>query len=80
MNLIKDKWISLQREAFQQRAVLSDLAEDSDFSKLKMEITSKIRDWEQLRSLCSSSAAVSFLELGDVDMNMKYLLRSMIER
>ena len=69
MALIEDRWISLQRETCQW-AVLSDLAEDSDFSKLKMECAWKNRDWERLRNLCTSPAAVSCLELGDIDVKM----------
>jgi transformation/transcription domain-associated protein len=69
MTLIEDRWISLQRETCQW-AVLSDLAEDSCFSKLKMECAWKNRDWEKLRNLCASPAAVSGLELGDIDVKM----------
>ncbi len=69
MSFIEDRWISLQRETCQW-AVLSDLAEDSGFSKLMMECAWKNRDWEKLRTLCNSPAAVSALELGDIDVKM----------
>jgi len=69
MSLLEDRWIALQRETCQW-AVLSDLAEDSRFSKLMMECAWKNRDWEKLRTLCTSPAAVSALELGDIDVKM----------
>jgi transformation/transcription domain-associated protein len=69
MSFIEDRWIALQRETCQW-AVLSDLAEDSGFSKLMMECAWKNRDWEKLRTLCNSPAAVSALELGDIDVKM----------
>lgn len=69
LSFLEDRWIALQRETCQWD-VLAELAEDSGFSKLMMECAWKNRNWEKLRSLCSSTAAVSSLELGDIDVKM----------
>lgn len=69
MSFIEDRWIALQRETCQW-GVLSDLGEESGFTKLMMECAWKNRDWEKLRTLSNSPAAVSALELGDIDVKM----------
>ncbi len=78
MSFIEDRWIALQRETCQW-AVLSDLAEDSGFVKLMMECAWKNRDWEKLRTLCTSPAAVSALELGDIDVKMNEIFLSIYD-
>jgi hypothetical protein len=69
MALLEDRWIAIHKETC-QLTVLSKFSELSSFSKLSMECSWKNRDWEKLRLLCSSPAATSALELGDIDVKM----------
>eukprot|EP00557_Chaetoceros_sp_GSL56_P001585 CAMPEP_0176500498 /NCGR_PEP_ID=MMETSP0200_2-20121128/13588_1 /TAXON_ID=947934 /ORGANISM="Chaetoceros sp., Strain GSL56" /LENGTH=4498 /DNA_ID=CAMNT_0017899179 /DNA_START=1114 /DNA_END=14610 /DNA_ORIENTATION=+ len=69
LTLLEDRWVALHKETC-QLAVLTKLSELSGFSKLLMECSWKNRDWEKLRLLCSSPAAISALELGDIDVKM----------
>jgi len=59
----EDRWVALNRELCQW-AVLTDFAEDSGCSKLMLDCAWKNRDWEKVRTLCSSSPIVAALETG----------------
>jgi len=65
----EDRWVALHRELCQW-AVLTDFAEDSGCSKLMMDCAWKNRDWEKVRSLCSSPSIVAALENGDFEVKM----------
>lgn len=65
----EDRWVALHRELCQW-AVLTDFAEDSGCSKLMMDCAWKNRDWEKVRSLCSSPSIVAALETGDFEVKM----------
>jgi transformation/transcription domain-associated protein len=69
ITLLEDRWIAIHKETCQLTS-LSKFSELSGFSKLLMECAWKNRDWEKLRLLCSSPAAISALELGDIDVKM----------
>lgn len=65
----EDRWVSLNRELGQWE-VLADYAEDTCCSKLLMECAWKSRNWEKVRSLCSSPSIISALEAGDFEVKM----------
>ena len=65
----EDRWVSLNRE-LGQWAVLAEYAEDISCSKLLMECAWKSRNWEKVRSLCSSPSIISALEAGDFEVKM----------
>lgn len=69
ISFIEDRWVALHRE-MSQIAVLEDYAHDSDCSKLSMECAWKSKDWNKLRSLCSTPSVVASLESGDIEVKM----------
>ena len=65
----EDRWVSLNRE-LNQWTVLAEYAEETSCSKLLMECAWKSRNWEKVRSLCSTPSIVSALEMGDFEVKM----------
>jgi transformation/transcription domain-associated protein len=70
---LEERWVALQRESCAWNVLEEFLGEDGPF-KLMIECAWKTKNWEKLRSLCSSPSAVSALELGDMDVKMSEIL------
>ena len=69
LSFVEDRWISLHKE-LSQITVIQDFADDSDYAKLSMECAWKARDWQKLRSICSSPKIIASLESGDIEVKM----------
>lgn len=64
MNLWEERWVQLHRDLC-QIDVVSEYAEETSSSDLLLECAWKTRDWNKVRSLCSSSAFFSAVEKGE---------------
>lgn len=73
ISFIEERWVALQRESCAWNVLEEFLGEDGPF-KLMIECAWKTKNWEKLRNLCSSSSAVSAIELGDMDVKMSEIL------
>eukprot|EP00934_Nitzschia_sp_Nitz4_P007582 Nitzschia sp. Nitz4//scaffold38_size140716//13247//26980//NITZ4_003128-RA/size140716-augustus-gene-0.132-mRNA-1//-1//CDS//3329550021//7572//frame0 len=64
IDFIEDQWVSLSREQC-QTDVVSEYARSSMNSTLLLESAWKQREWDHVRSLCSTPPLVAFVEAGD---------------
>ena len=64
MDMWEERWIELQKELGQVE-VVAEFANHSTSSHLQLECAWKARDWDKVRSLCSSPAFLAAIESGD---------------
>jgi hypothetical protein len=69
MDMLEERWVELNREQC-QLAVVSEYANTSENSRLMLECAWKQRDWDRVRSLCSSSSLVAAVESGEPAVKM----------
>lgn len=69
ISLWEDRWIALNRELIQW-PLLTEIADNGNITKLGTECAWKCRDFEKLRSICTSSSGIAALENGDIEQKM----------
>ena len=67
--LVEEMWINLNRELC-QTSVISEYSTTANVPHLMLESAWKQREWDHVRSLCSSPALVAAVESGDVAVKM----------
>jgi transformation/transcription domain-associated protein len=73
MNMWEERWVELNREQC-QLAVVSEYANASENTRLMLECAWKQKDWDKVRSLCSSSSLVAAVESGEPSVKMNETL------
>lgn len=69
MKLIEERWIDLQREQC-QTSVVSEYGNAAQNPHLMLESAWKQREWDQVRSLCSSPSLVAAVESGEASVKI----------
>jgi len=69
MDLWEERWVELQRELCQLE-VVSEFAKTSENPRLQLEVAWKSHDWSKVRTLCSSTALLASVEIGDPVVKM----------
>jgi transformation/transcription domain-associated protein len=69
MDFWEERWVGLQQQ-LQQIAVVSEYAKQSKNERLMLECAWRERDWDKVRSLCSSQPIVAAVERGDPAMKI----------
>mmetsp|Transcript_42172 Transcript_42172/g.63679 ORF Transcript_42172/g.63679 Transcript_42172/m.63679 type:complete len:1904 (+) Transcript_42172:2-5713(+) len=69
LSLWESRWVELHR-GLCQWSVISTYAEMTGSPKLSLESAWKARDWDKVRSLCSTPSIVATLEAGDPEVKM----------
>lgn len=69
VSLWEDRWIALNRELIQW-PLLTEIAEHRNVTKLGTECAWKCRDFDKLRSICTSFPGIAALENGDIEQKM----------
>ena len=79
LSLWEDRWVDLNREMCQWQ-VLSNYAGPSGFAQLDMECQWKTRNWDKVRSLCSTDPSIiSSLETGDPQIKMSEVFLAIVD-
>jgi transformation/transcription domain-associated protein len=69
ISLWEDRWIALNRELIQW-PLLSDIADNGSMTKLSTECAWKCREFDKLRTICSSMTGIAAFENGDIEQKM----------
>lgn len=78
MDFWEEKWVSLQQQQ-QQVEIVSEYAKQSGNERIMLECAWRERDWDKVRSLCSSPPIVTGVEMGDPAMKICETLSAVAE-
>ncbi|KAL3925430.1 MAG: hypothetical protein SGILL_000416 [Bacillariaceae sp.] len=78
MDFWEERWVNLQQQQ-QQLEVVSEYAKQSRNEKVMLECAWRERDWDKVRSLCSSGPIIAKVESGDPAMKICETLSAVAE-